>query len=271
MPTPINAFKKALADKRTQYGLWVSLMGPLNTEICAAAGFDWLLLDAEHTPNDPMNVLQQAQVIAAYPGTNAVARIPMGHGFVGQALIKQYLDTGVQTLLVPMVDTPEQARELVSCMRYPPGGIRGMAATRASGWGRNSAYAKEANDQVCLLVQAETREAIRNLDAIAAVEGVDGVFIGPADLSAAFGHVGDPWHPEMQDIIADAFRRIQAAGKAIGILTLDETLARKHVEMGATFIALGTDTNLMLKSTSALAARFKGTAPPPPASKPQNY
>ncbi|MCD6076285.1 MAG: 4-hydroxy-2-oxo-heptane,7-dioate aldolase [Ramlibacter sp.] len=267
MKTPVNAFKKAIAEKRTQYGLWVSLMGPLNTEICAGAGFDWLLLDAEHTPNDPANVLQQAQVIAAYPGVSAIARVPMGHGYMGQALIKQYLDTGVQTLLVPMVDTPEQARELVRCMRYPPGGIRGMAATRASGWGRNANYAKEANDQVCLLVQAETREAIENLDAIAAVEGVDGVFIGPSDLSAAFGHVGDPWHPEMQDIIADAFRRIQAAGKAVGILTLDETLARKHVEMGATFIALGTDSNLMLKSSTALAARFKGAPQAQPTAK----
>src|SRR5690606_31790908 len=190
LQTPVNPFKKAIAEKRTQYGLWVSLLGPLNAEICAAAGFDWLLLDGEHTPNDLLNVLQQAQVIAGYPGVHAVARIPMGHGYVGQALIKQYLDTGVQTLLVPMVETAEQARELVRCMRYPPGGIRGMAATRASGWGRNAAYAKEANDQVCLLVQVETREGVRNLDAIAAVEGVDGVFIGPADLSAAFGHVG---------------------------------------------------------------------------------
>jgi 4-hydroxy-2-oxoheptanedioate aldolase len=120
-------------------------------------------------------------------------------------------------------------------------------------------------------VQVETREGMRNLDAIAAVEGVDGVFIGPSDLSAAFGHVGDPWHPEMQDIIADAFRRIQAAGKAIGILTLDETLAKRHVEMGATFIAVGTDSNLMVKTTSALAGKFKGAPPAPTFTKPQNY
>lgn len=271
MQTPVNAFKKAMAEKRTQYGLWVSLMGPLNTEICAAAGFDWLLLDGEHTPNDPYNLLQQAQVIAAYPGTQVVARVPMGHGFVGQALIKQYLDVGIQTLLVPMVDTAEQARELVRCMRYPPDGIRGMAATRASGWGRNANYAKEANREVCLLVQAETRAGIDNLDEIAAVDGVDGVFIGPSDLSAAFGHVGDPWHPEMQQIIADTFKRIQKAGKAIGILTLDETLAKKHVEMGANFIAVGTDSNLMVKGTSALAAKFKGAAPAAPAAKSGNY
>jgi 4-hydroxy-2-oxoheptanedioate aldolase len=270
MKTPTNPFKKAIAEKRTQVGLWVSLLGPLNTEICAAAGFDWLLLDGEHTPNDLLNALQQAQAIAAYPDTHAIARIPMGHGYAGQALIKQYLDIGIQTLLVPMVETPEQARELVRCMRYPPQGIRGMAATRASGWGRNTNYAKEANREVCLLVQVETQEGVRNVDAIAAVEGVDGVFIGPADLSATFGHVGDPWHPDMQKLHADLFARIQKAGKAVGILTLDETLARKHIEMGATFIAVGTDSNLMVKSTSALAAKFKGT-PQPVAPKGQNY
>ena len=270
MQTPVNPFKKAIAEKRTQVGLWCSLLGPINTEICAAAGYDWLLLDAEHTPNDPANLLQQAQVIAGYPGVHAIARVPMGHGFVGQALIKMYLDVGIQTILVPMVDTPEQARDLVRCMRYPPEGLRGMAAARASGWGRNAGYAKEANREVCLLVQVETREGMKNLDAIAATEGVDGVFIGPSDISAAFGHVGDPWHPEMQALHADAFRRIQAAGKAVGILTLDEALAKKHAEMGATFIAIGTDTNLLVKATSGLLARFKGAAPVA-AGKPQNY
>lgn len=261
MKTPVNAFKKAIAEKRTQYGLWVSLLGPLNTEICAAAGFDWILLDAEHTPNDPMNVLQQAQVIAGYPGVHAIARVPMGHGYVGQALIKQYLDVGIQTLLVPMVETAEQARELVRCMRYPPEGIRGMAATRASGWGRNPGYAREANREVCLLVQVETQEGVRNVDAIAAVDGVDGVFIGPSDLSATFGHVGDPFHPEMEKMHADLFARIRKAGKAVGILTLEEARAKKHVEMGATFIAVGTDSNLMVTATNGLRAKFMGGLP----------
>src|SRR4051812_39229663 len=270
MKTPVNRFKQALKDKRTQYGLWVSLMGPLSTEICAAAGFDWILLDAEHTPNDPMNVMLQSQVLAGYPGTHAIARLPMGHGWTGQALIKQYLDVGIQTLLIPMVETAEQARECGRGANSPPLGIRGMAATRSSGWGRNANYAKEANDQVCLLVQAETRKGIENLDEIATVEGIDGVFIGPSDLSAAFGHVGDPWHPEMEKIIADSFARIQKAGKAVGILTLDEARAKRHVEMGATFIAVGTDSNLMVKGSSALAAAFKGAAPQP-AAKGQNY
>lgn len=262
MKTPVNAFKKAMAEKRTQYGLWVSLLGPLTTEICAAAGFDWLLLDGEHTPNDPMNLLQQAQIISAYPGVHVIARLPMGHGYVGQALIKQYLDVGIQTLLVPMVETAEQARQLVRYMRYPPEGIRGMAATRASGWGRNPGYAKEANREVCLLVQVETQEGVKNVDEIAAVEGVDGVFIGPSDLSAAFGHVGDPWHADMEKMHVDLFARIRKAGKAIGILTLDETLARKHIDMGANFIAVGTDSNLMVKATSGLRARFKDAEPP---------
>jgi 4-hydroxy-2-oxoheptanedioate aldolase len=262
MKTPINPFKQALKDKRTQYGLWHSLLGPLVTEICAAAGYDWLLLDGEHTPNDPFTALQQAQVVAAYPATHAIVRVPMGHGFMGQALIKQYLDVGIQTILVPMVETAEQAREIVRCAKYPPQGIRGMAATRASGWGRNANYANEANDQVCVLVQAETRLGIENLDAIAAVDGVDGVFIGPSDLSAAFGHVGDPWHPEMVKLHEETFARIRKAGKAIGILTLEEARAKQHVEMGATFIAVGTDSNLMVKGTNALVTAFKGKAAP---------
>ncbi len=193
--------------------------------------------------------------------------MPVGHGDVGTALIKQYLDLGLQTILVPMVDTPEQAQAIVRAMRYPPEGIRGMGGARASRWGRYPAYAKEANDQVCLLVQAESREALANLDAIAAVEGVDGIFIGPADLSASLGHVGNPDHPEVQAAIEDAIARIQRAGKAAGILTPDEALARKYLELGALFVAVGLDTNLLARSTSALAARFKDNAPALPASK----
>jgi len=172
----------------------------------------------------------------------------------------------VQTLLVPMVDTAQQAADLVRATRYPPLGIRGMGGARASRWGRFPNYAKEANDQVCLLVQAETREALANLDAIAATEGVDGVFVGPSDLSAALGHVANPAHPEVQAAIADALQRIRKSGKAAGILTPDETLARKYLEMGFTFIAVGLDTNLLMRGTSALAAKFK-EAPAAPQSK----
>ncbi len=195
---------------------------------------------------------------------NGIARVPLGHGDGGTALIKQYLDIGVQTLLVPMVDTAEQAKAIVRAMRYPPHGIRGMGGARASGWGRYPAYAKEANDRVCLLVQAESREALANLDAIAAVDGVDGVFIGPADLSASMGHLGNSGHPEVQAAIEDAIARINRAGKAAGILTPDEALAKRYLELGALFVAVGLDTNLLVRHTTALAARFKsGTAAKP--------
>jgi 4-hydroxy-2-oxoheptanedioate aldolase len=274
MKTPINPFKLALKNKQAQIGLWLGLADSYATEMCAGAGFDWLLVDGEHSPNDLRTILHQLQAIAAYPASHAIARVPMGHGNVGEMLIKQYLDLGVSTLLVPMVDTAAQATALVRAMRYPQndgkGGIRGMGGARASAFGRNPAYTLEANAQVCLLVQAETQTALDNLDAIAAVEGVDGVFIGPADLSASLGHVGNPAHPAVQTAIEDAFKRIIKAGKAAGILTPDEALARHYLDLGATFVAVGLDTNLLVRHTSALAARFKtasATASAAPASK----
>jgi 4-hydroxy-2-oxoheptanedioate aldolase len=267
MQTPVNAFKQALKEKRPHIGLWVGLADHYSTEICAGAGFDWLLLDGEHAPNDLRSLLQQVQVIAGYPGTHAIARVPVGHGHAGTTVIKQYLDLGIQTLLVPMVDTAQQAAALVRATRYPPDGIRGMAGARASRWGRLPGYAREANDQVCLLVQAETREALDNLEAIAATDGVDGVFIGPADLSASLGHVANPGHPEVQAAIDGAIGRIVRAGKAAGILTTDEALARRYLEMGATFVAVGLDNNLLARATSELAARFKTTNVPAPAGK----
>jgi 4-hydroxy-2-oxoheptanedioate aldolase len=257
MQSPVNTFKQAIAEKRPQIGLWQGLASHYSTEICAGAGFDWLLIDGEHSPNDLRSILQQAQTIAGYPGVHAIARIPVGQGHVATMIIKQYLDLGIQTLLVPMVDTAEQARELVRAMRYPPDGIRGMAGGRASRWGRYPNYAKEANAQLCLLVQVETQLGLDNLDAIAAVEGVDGVFIGPADLSASLGYVGNAGHENVQSAIADAIRRIIKAGKAPGILHNDEAPARKCLEMGATFVAVGQDTVLLARATSALAAKFK--------------
>ena len=258
MQTPVNPFKQALSQKRAQIGLWVGLADHYTTEICAGAGFDWLLLDGEHAPNDLRTLLQQAQVVAGYPGTHSIARVPVGHGNIGTALIKQYLDLGFQTLLVPMVDTPQQATEIVRAMRYPPLGIRGMGGARASRWGRIANYPKEANGQVCLLVQAESLAAIDNIEAIAAIDGVDGIFIGPADLSAAMGHVGELTHPEVQATIDKAIARIVKTGKAAGILTADEALARKYLSLGATFVAVGLDNNLLAKATTALAAKFKG-------------
>ncbi len=256
MQTPVNTFKQALQNQQAQIGLWVSLLNTLNAEICAGAGFDWLLLDGEHTPNDLHSMLLQLQTIAAYR-SQPVCRVPVGD----TALIKQYLDLGVPNLLVPMVDTPEQARALVQACRYPPEGIRGMAGARASRWGRYPRYNQEANAQICLLVQAETRLALSNLDAIAAVDGVDGVFIGPADLSASMGHVGNPGHPEVQAAIEDAIVRIRKAGKAPGILTADTALSRRYLELGALFVAVGLDTGILVRGTTALVNEFKTAAP----------
>jgi len=266
MQLPINTFKQALQNKQAQIGLWLGLSDSYTTEICAGAGFDWLVVDGEHAPNDLRSILQQLQAIAGYPASHPIARVPMGHGKVGEMLIKQYLDLGVTTLLVPMVDTPEQAEALVRAVRYPQndgeGGIRGMAGARASRFGRYPAYAHEANAQICLLVQAETQTALDNLDAIASVEGVDGIFIGPADLSASLGHVNNPSHPAVQAAIADAMARINKAGKAAGILTTDEALAKHYLALGALFVAVGLDTHLLARHTSALATRFKATTQP---------
>ena len=259
MTTALNSFKQALANKRPQIGLWLGLADPYTTEICAGAGFDWLLIDGEHSPNDLRSILAQLHVIAGYPGSHPVARIPVGE----TALIKQYLDLGLQSLLVPMVDTPQQAQALVQACRYPPDGIRGMAGTRAARWGRYPNYASEANAQICLLVQAETRLALSNLDAIVATEGVDGVFIGPADLSASMGHVGNPGHTEVQTAIEDAIGRITRAGKAAGILTADTALAQHYLALGATFVAVGLDTQILVRGTSALLAQFKGPGAAP--------
>jgi 4-hydroxy-2-oxoheptanedioate aldolase len=257
MQTPTNGFKQALSEQRPQIGLWMGLGNAVTTDICAGAGFDWLVIDGEHGPNDLTTLLAQLQTVAAYPNAHPVVRVPHD----GAALLKQVLDIGATTVLVPMVDTAEQAAAIVKACRYPQddghGGIRGMAGTRAARWGRYPNYAKEANAQVCVLVQVETREGLKNLDAIAATPGVDGVFIGPADLSASMGHVGNPMHAEVQAAIVDAIARIRKAGKAPGILMGDETLVRQYLSLGALFVAVGVDSMILARQTSALATKYK--------------
>ena len=257
MNTPTNLFKQALQNKQPQIGLWMGLASAYTAEICALAGFDWLVIDGEHAPNDLRSIQAQLQTLAAYPGSHPVCRVPLGE----TALIKQYLDLGAQNILVPMVDTAEQAAQLVQAMRYPQddgqGGVRGMAGARASRWGHYPDYYQRANQEVCLIVQAESREALNNLDAIAATPGVDGVFIGPADLSASMGHVGNAAHPEVQAAIADAIARILKAGKAPGILTPDRQLAAHYLSLGAVFVAVGLDTQILMRQTTDLASHFK--------------
>ena len=254
MKMPVNAFKRALAERRLQIGLWLGLTDANCAEISAGAGFDWLVIDAEHAPNDVRTILAQLQAIAPYP-VAPVVRAPIGD----VAHIKQLLDLGGQTLLVPVVETAEQAALLVRATRYPPGGIRGVgsALARASRWNRIGSYLKEADDQICLLVQVETARGVENLDAIARTAGVDGVFIGPADLSATLGHRGNPEHPEVQAVIENSITRILAASKAAGILATTEPLARKFIALGCTFVAVGVDTTLLARATQALAEKFK--------------
>jgi 4-hydroxy-2-oxoheptanedioate aldolase len=245
-----NPFKAALRKGRRQIGLWQALANPYTIEICAGAGFDWLLLDGEHAPNDIPTLLAQLQAAAPYP-VHAVGRPPVGDPHV----IKQYLDIGFQTLLIPFVETAGQAEALVRAVRYPPFGIRGVAPglSRAARWGRVADYLDRADDEICLLVQIESVTGIENLDSICAVDGVDGLFIGPADLSAAFGHRGRPGDPAMVERIEDAIRRIVASGKAAGILALDPAFAERCGGLGCTFIAVGTDTGLLARASSELA------------------
>lgn len=259
MEMPVNRFKLALRDGPAQIGLWVALADPYGVEICANAGFDWMLLDGEHSPNDLRSLLGQLQTLAAYP-VQPIIRPPTGD----PVLIKQLLDIGVQTLLVPLVESAEQAQNLVRAMRYPPEGIRGVgsALARAARWNTVPDYLQRADAQMCLLVQVETRLGVENLDAIAQVDGVDGVFIGPADLSAALGHRGNPGHPQVQKVIEEGIGRIRAAGKAPGIISADEGLAKRYLELGCRFVAVGSDVALLLRSAQTLVNRFKqGTGP----------
>lgn len=254
MDLPINTFKKNLKT-RPQIGLWVGLAEGYGAEIAATAGFDWLLLDGEHAPNDLRAVLAQLQAVAPYH-SHPIVRPATGDA----VLIKQLLDIGTQTLLVPMVENAEQARQLVRATRYPPHGIRGVGAAlaRASRWNTVPDYLNRADEEICLLLQVETPTALQNLDEIAAVEGVDGVFIGPADLSASMGHRGNPGHPDVQAAIEDGIARIVKAGKAAGILSANEALARRYLELGCAFVAVGVDTSLLANALGQLAARFQG-------------
>lgn len=261
MPAPKNSFKAALRAGEAQIGLWLGLANPYTAEICAGAGFDWLVLDGEHAPNDLPLILAQLQAVAA-SSARPVVRAPLGEAWI----LKQLLDIGAQTLLVPMVESAEQAAELVCAVRYPPRGIRGVgsAMARASAFNRIPDYLTTADEEICLLVQVESSAALAQVERIAAVEGVDGVFIGPSDLAADMGFIGRPGVPEVQRVVEDGIGRILRAGKPAGILTADTALAARYLELGARFVAVGTDVTLFSQATAALAARFKASAPARP-------
>lgn len=259
---PCNFFKQALQAGRAQIGLWVGLADAYAAEALAGTGFDWLLLDGEHAPNDVRSVLAQLQAVAPYP-VHPVVRPVIGDA----ALIKQYLDVGAQSLLVPMIETAEQAERTVAATRYPPRGVRGVgsALARASRWSQIEDYVSRADDEMCVLVQVETRKGLDSLDAIVRVDGVDGVFFGPADLSASMGLLGQPGHPDVQAAIEDGIRRVRAAGKAPGVLSTDHATARRYLDAGAQFVAVGIDTSLLVRAARELAAKFKGASGAAPA------
>ena len=248
-----NPFKAALVARQAQVGLWLSMADPYLAEVSATAGFDWLLIDGEHAPNDLRSTLAALQALAPYRSQPVVRAV---RGEV--SLIKQLLDIGAQNLLVPMVDTPEQARQIVSATRYPPEGIRGVgsAIARASRWSSRTDYLDASDGEVCLLVQAESVTALRNLASICAVEGVDGVFIGPADLAASMGYRGNSGHPQVLAAIEQAIRTIVASGKAAGTLTSDPALARRYLDLGCTFVATGVDILLFANAARKLASTF---------------
>jgi 4-hydroxy-2-oxoheptanedioate aldolase len=250
---PINTFKRALKAGKPQIGLWCSLSSHYAIELVAGSGFDWLLLDTEHSPNDLESVLTQLQAAAPYPA-HPVVRVPWND----MVTIKRFLDIGSQTILIPYVQNAEEAKAAVAHTRYPPAGVRGVAGgTRATRWGRVKDYAKRAHEEICVLVQVETQTALDNLERIAAVDGVDGVFIGPADLHASLGYPGETNNPKVVPVIDEAVRRIRKAGKAPGILTTVEADARRWLECGGQFVAVGVDTVVLARGTEALAAKFK--------------
>jgi 4-hydroxy-2-oxoheptanedioate aldolase len=248
-----NAFKAGLRAKKLQIGLWQSLCSNIAAEICSDSGFDWLLLDTEHSPNEIPDLLSQLQAIEKGTATGIIR--PAWNDAV---LIKRCLDIGAQTLLVPYVQSVEEAKAAVAATRYPPQGIRGVSvAARASRYGRVPGYLTKANEEICVLVQVETRQSLDAIEAIAKVDGVDGVFIGPSDLAASLGHLGNPQHAEVQAAMKDAVERLTKVGKPAGILTGNEDEARRYIDWGYLFVAVGSDVGLLAKSADTLAKKFK--------------
>jgi 4-hydroxy-2-oxoheptanedioate aldolase len=253
MELPRNNLKHALAAGTQQLGLWSSLASNYTVEVIAGAGFDWLLLDTEHSPNDLESVLAQLQACAPY-ATHPVVRVAWND----TVLIKRFLDIGTQSLLIPFVQNAEEARAAVAATRYPPQGVRGVAGlTRATRFGRVPGYAKRAHEELCVLLQVETKEALDNIEEICAVEGVDGVFIGPADLHASLGYTGETGNPAVVPMIEDAIRRIRQAGKAAGVLTSAEAEVRRYIAAGSSFTAVGADVGILARGAEQLLAKYR--------------
>ena len=241
------------AASRPLIGMWLSTGSPLVAEICAGSGLDWVLIDAEHGPNDLTSTLPQLQALAGYPVT-VLVRPPIGD----TVLIKQYLEIGAQNLLIPLCESAEQAAELVRAVRYPPQGVRGVGSSlgRSSRWGRITDYVPDAADSISLYLQIETATAVGNAEAILAVDGVDGIFIGPADLAASMGHLGEQGHPDVVAAVESCLGLARAAGKPAGVYAADPKLADRYLAAGASFVCVGADVTILARGTEDLAARF---------------
>ena len=248
-----NKFKNGLKGDKRLFGLFMGIPNTTVAELCAGAGFDWVLIDGEHGTFDLQAIMAHLQATAAYP-VSVIVRALEGQ----TAIIKQLLDVGAQTLLIPMVDTAEQAEQVVRACKYPPAGVRGLgtALARAAQWNRIPDYLHKANDEICVIVQIETVTAVKNIDAISAVEGVDAVFIGPSDLSASMGFIGQQDHPEVVETVCQGIKSINSAGKQAGVLAVTKELVKVYSDTGAKFIGVGVDTALFSNATKNLAAEF---------------
>lgn len=254
MKNPTNRFKAALQEGRQQIGLWNTLVGNTVPEALAGLDYDWVVLDTEHSPAEVTDVLPAVQAMAMAEATTVVVRPDWND----PVKIKRFLDFGVQTLLIPYVNSREEAEAAVRAMHYPPRGMRGVAGiTRATRYGRIGNYTATASEEICLLIQIETVEALARLEEIAGVDGVDGVFLGPSDISTSMGFPGQPGHPEVRKEILRAIDRIRAVGKPAGILTLDPAFARECIDRGTTFTAVGVDIALLLKAARDLRDSFR--------------
>ncbi len=241
------------AASRPLIGMWVCSGSPLVAEICAGAGLDWLLIDMEHSPNGLESTLTQLQAVAAYPGA-AVVRVPIGD----VVTIKQVLDLGAQNVLVPMISSADEARAAVQAVRYPPRGGRGVgsALARSGRWNRVDEYLENADDHVSLFVQIETTAGVDAAAEIAAVDGVDGVFVGPSDLAASLGLLGRQTHPDVEAAVLRTFEAVVAAGKPVGVNAFDPAVADRYLAAGASFVLVGADVALLARGSEALTARF---------------
>jgi len=257
MSTPHTAFpnrfrQRLLAGERL-IGCWLSLGSPITTEVVGVAGFDWLLLDAEHAPNDVLSLIPQLMALKDSPSA-PVVRPPWNDTVV----IKRLLDAGCHNFLIPFVETAEQARAAVAATRYPPQGVRGVSVSqRGNRYGTVPDYFARANEEITVVVQIESRAGVAAADEIAAVQGVDGLFIGPSDLAAGYGHLGDVAHPEVQRAIARVHAAAQAAGKPTGILSPVEADARRYLDLGVRMVAVGSDLGVLRMQTQSLCDRYR--------------